>query len=120
MVVQNDDAYINFNRIKNLTVPETIARNICGFCLHSDNYALSLKLCKYFANHHDAAVRASVIHGLGYIGMNFKKIDKKFAKLLLDKASKENDPDIAGAVVDAKDDLQHYVKDFLVSLTREV
>jgi hypothetical protein len=112
MIVQNDDAYMNFNRIKSLIAPEEIARNICGFCLHSNNYTLSLRLCKYFANHQDAAVRASVIHGLGYIGMNFKKIDKNFAKLLLDKASKENDPDIVGAAVDARDDLQHYVKDF--------
>lgn len=112
MSVCNNETYTNFQRIMSLTDTEEIARNISGFCLNSNDYDLSLKLCKYFANHPDLDVRANVVHGLGYIGMNFKKIDKSFAKSLLRKASKENNRTMIGAVTDAQDDLQHYVKGF--------
>ena len=103
---------LNFQRIINLTNTEEIARSISGFCLNSRNYDLSLKLCKHFANHADIDIKANVIHGLGYIGMNFKKIDLPFAKLILNKASQDNNQTILGAVVDAQDDLKHYVKNF--------
>jgi len=109
---KDNEAYINFQRIMSLTQIEEIARNITGFCLYSNNYNLSLKLCKHFADHPDIDVRANVIHGLGYIGRNFKKIDKSFAKSLLRKASKEDNRTIRGAVTDAQDDLQRYIKGF--------
>jgi hypothetical protein len=112
MTAQINNAYKNYQRIIKLQDVKEIARNISGFCLNSDDYELSLKLCKYFANHDDPDVKANVIHGLGYIGMNFKKIDINFAKKLLSKASKENNPTIIGAISDAKDDLCHYVKGF--------
>ena len=53
MSVCNNETYTNFQRIMSLTDAEEIARNISGFCLNSNDYDLSLKLCKYFANHPD-------------------------------------------------------------------
>lgn len=108
----NHEAYINFKKIKKLQDTEEIARHISGFCLNSNDYDLSLELCKYFANHSDPDIKANVIHGIGYIAMNFKKIDKKFAKDLLCQASKEKNLSIMGAVSDAEDDLHRYVKNF--------
>jgi hypothetical protein len=96
-----------FNDIINSS-EENLESKISGCCLFSGDYKLSISVCEYFLKSNNENILNSVIHGIGYICMNFNQIDMNLLSNAIRMCSIY--PNLSFAASDCIDDYRNYVE----------
>lgn len=92
------------------TDPDTIVYGLLSAALYDDDWRWVQGECSRFAEHPDAAVRATAALGLGHLARIHQTLNQAEAEQTLAKLQADPDRYVAGRAADALDDLRTFLK----------